>query len=125
MIPCYASDGRSLGFRNLDAAERLVAGGFVKPSYGRKKELKAIWLCQAEEGNPIETHVRLGTPYSCLQNLDSGHRCWRLRRLDLRDDDDTEGFASRLGLGRTHLIRRQTSTSESASEFSYAHLQIL
>ena len=27
-----ASDGRSLGFRTLEAAERLVAGGYVKAS---------------------------------------------------------------------------------------------
>jgi hypothetical protein len=87
MIPCYAADGRSLGFRTIEAAERLLAGGYVKPSYGRKKDLKAIWLCQADGGNPVETHARPGTPYSFLQGLDSGRRCWKLRRLDLRDED--------------------------------------
>ena len=44
MIPIYAADGRSLGFRTIEAAERLVAGGYVKASYGRKKNLRAIWL---------------------------------------------------------------------------------
>ena len=39
-IPFYAADGRSLGFRALEAAERLVAGGYVKASYGRKKKLR-------------------------------------------------------------------------------------
>jgi hypothetical protein len=89
MIPCYAADGRSLGFRTIEAADKLVAGGFVKPSYGRKKELKAIWLCQAEGGNPIETHASAGTPYSFLQGLDSGLHCWNLRRLDPRGNDGT------------------------------------
>jgi hypothetical protein len=89
MIPCYAADGRSLGFRTIEAAERLLAGGYVKPSYGRKKDLKAIWLGQADGGNPVETHARPGTPYSFLQSLDSGLQCWKLRRLDQRDEAGT------------------------------------
>ena len=87
MIPLYAADGRSLGFRTIDAAERLVAGGYVKASYGRKKNLRAIWLCQEDGGTPVETHARSGTRYSFLQNLDNGNRCWKLRRVDGRDDD--------------------------------------
>jgi hypothetical protein len=35
-VPYYAPDGTSLGFRELVAAKRLIAGGFVTPSYGRK-----------------------------------------------------------------------------------------
>ena len=85
-IPYYAFDGRSLGFRSLEAATRLVAGGSVKASYGRKKNLRAIWLVK-EVGNSVETYARTGTRYSFLQNLDSGRRCWKLRRLVLRDDD--------------------------------------
>jgi hypothetical protein len=87
-IPFYASDGRSLGFRTLEAAERLVAGGFVKASYGRKKNLRAIWLCQ-DFGGPVDTRGRNGRRYSFLQTLDSGRRCWKLRRVDERDDDGT------------------------------------
>ena len=88
-IPYYAFDGRSLGFRSLEAATRLVAGGSVKASYGRKKNLRAIWLI-GEEGSPAEIHARTGTRYSFLQNLDSGSRCWKLRRVDQRDDDGTD-----------------------------------
>jgi hypothetical protein len=87
MIPFYAADGRSLGFRTLEAAERLVAGGYVKASYGRKKNLRAIWLCQEDGGNPVETHAHAGTRYSFLQKLDNGGRCWKLRRVDGRDED--------------------------------------
>ena len=86
-IPLYASDGTSLGFRPIDAARRLIAGGYAKPAYGRKGHLKAIWLGQQDGGNPVETHARAGTRYSFLQNLDSGSRCWKLRRVDWRDDD--------------------------------------
>jgi hypothetical protein len=86
-IPFYAADGRSLGFRTLEAAERLVAGGYVKASYGRKKQLRAIWLRQEDGGNPVETHAQAGTRYSFLQKLDSGQQCWKLRRVDGRDDD--------------------------------------
>jgi hypothetical protein len=86
-IPFYAPDGSSMGFRTHEAAKRLIAGGYVKPAYGRKGYLKAIFLNQKDGGNPVETHPRAGTRYSFLQNLDSGRRCWKLRRVDGRDDD--------------------------------------
>ena len=62
-IPYYAADGRSLGFHSLARALWLVAGGFVKPSYGRKG-LRAIWLAKEDGGNPVETHARTGTRYT-------------------------------------------------------------
>ena len=86
-VPLYAADGKSLGFRTIEAARRLIAGGYVKPAYGRKGHLKAIWLLQEDGGNPVETHAQSGTRYSFLQNLDSGLHCWKLRRVDGRDDD--------------------------------------
>lgn len=85
-IPYYAPDGTPLGFRSMEAARRLIAGGYVKPSYGRKGHLKAIWLRREDGGNPVEAHARGGTCYSFLENLDAG-RCWKLRRLDHRDED--------------------------------------
>ena len=87
MIPIYAADGTSLGFRTREAAERLVAGGFVKPAYGRKGHLKAVFLRREDGSNPVETHPRSGVRYSFVQNLDTGGRCWKLRRVDGRDDD--------------------------------------
>lgn len=88
-IPYYASDGTSLGFRAEEAARRLVAGGFVQASYGRKGHLKAIWSRPQDGSSPVETHPPSGTRYSFPENLDSGRRCWKLRRLDRRDDDGT------------------------------------
>ncbi len=85
-IPYYAPDGTSLGIRSLAFAQRLVEGGFVKPSFGRKGHLKAIWLLQQGGGNPVETHPRSGTRYSFIETLEHG-RCYTLRRLDKRDDD--------------------------------------
>ena len=85
-IPYYAPDGTSLGFRSLAAAKRLIAGGFVKPSYGRKGHLKAIWLQREDGRNPVETRAPFGTRYSFLESLDHG-RCWKLRRLDRKDED--------------------------------------
>jgi hypothetical protein len=84
--PLLRTHGTSLGFRSLKAAERLIAGGFVKPSYGRKGHLKAIGLRREDGSSPVETHARAGTRYSFLENLDHG-RCWKLRRLDRRDED--------------------------------------
>jgi hypothetical protein len=88
-IPYYASDGTSLGFRSLDAARCLIEGGYVKPSYGRKRHLRAIWLRQEDGSSPIPARAPSGTQYSFPENLDSGRRCWKLRRLDRRDDDGT------------------------------------
>ncbi len=85
-IPFYAADGTPLGFRTPEAARRLIAGGYVKPSYGRKGHLKAIWRCQEDGGNPVQPSVRAGTKYSFIENLEHG-RCWKLRRLDRRDED--------------------------------------
>jgi hypothetical protein len=85
-IPLYAPDGTPLGFRSPEAARRLIAGGYVKPSYGRKGHLKAIWRCQEDGGNPVQPSLRAGTKYSFIENLEHG-RCWKLRRLDRRDED--------------------------------------
>jgi hypothetical protein len=57
-IPLYAPDGTSLGFRSIEAAKRLIAGEYVKPAYGRKGHLKAIWLFQEDGANPVQTHAR-------------------------------------------------------------------
>jgi hypothetical protein len=60
-IPYYASDGTSLGFRAEEAARRLVAGGFVQASYGRKGHLKAIWSRPQDGSSPVETRPPSGT----------------------------------------------------------------
>ena len=88
-IPYYAPDGTSLGFRSLEAARRLIEGGYVKPSYGRKRHLRAIWLRQEDGSSPVPAHAPSGTRYSFPENLASGRRCWKHRRLDRRDDDGT------------------------------------
>jgi hypothetical protein len=85
-IPYYAPDGRPLGHRSPEAAKRLIEGGYVKPSYGRKGHLKAIWLQQEDGANPVDTHAKAGTRYSFIENLEHG-RCWKLRPMKLRDDD--------------------------------------
>ena len=87
-IPCYTPDGRSLGFRTLEAANSLIRRGFVKPSYGRKGHLRAIWQIAEDGSNPVIAQAPAGTKYSSLQNLENG-RCWTLRRLDQRDEDGT------------------------------------
>ena len=79
-IPCYAPDGTSRGFRSLDSALRLVSGGFAKPSYGRKRHLKAIWFPREDGSDPVETHARAGTRYSVNERLEHG-RAWDLKRL--------------------------------------------
>ena len=85
-IPLYAADGRSLGFRNEQAARRLMAAGHVSPSYGRKGHLKAIWLRGENGTSAIQGHIPSGAKYSFREQLDNG-RCWNLKRLDRRDEN--------------------------------------
>lgn len=88
-IPYYDADGRSLGYRPLDTAQRMVANGFAKPSFGRKGHLKAIWLRREDGTSPVQSSIRAGTRYSFLETLEHG-RCWKLRRLQMRDEDGVE-----------------------------------
>ena len=95
LIPYYASDGTSLGFRTLEAAKRLIEGRYVKPSRGRKGHLRAIWLMSSDGGNPIQTRAPQGTRYSVVEKLEHG-RCWKLRKLDGRDEGGVQ-FSARNG----------------------------
>ena len=85
-IPVYAADGSSLGVRAFATAERLVAEGFVKASYGRKGHLKAIWLLQEDGASPVEGSARMGTRYSFQEGLGHGRRCWKLKNVDARGE---------------------------------------
>jgi hypothetical protein len=86
LIPYYAPDGTSLGFRTHDAAQRLIESGQVKPSWGRKGHLRAIWLASPDGGSRIQERAPQGTRYSVVEKLEHG-RCWKLRKLDGRDED--------------------------------------
>jgi hypothetical protein len=86
LIPYYAPDGTSLGSRTPEAAKRLIEGGYVKPSWGRKGHLRAIWLQSPDGSNPIQTRTPPGAKYSFVEKLEHGH-CWKLRKLDGRDEE--------------------------------------
>lgn len=85
-IPFYGSDGVSLGFRELEAAKRLVANGQAVPVFGRKGHLKAIHLPHVDGSNPIREKPSTGTRYSYRQKLLGGRRCWSLHPVDFKDD---------------------------------------
>jgi hypothetical protein len=89
-IPCYAPDGTSLGYRTLDAAQRLVSDGYVRPAYGRKGHLRAIWLLRDDGTSPVQSRAQQGTRYSYIESLATG-RCWQLRRLYRRDTATPDG----------------------------------
>ena len=93
-IPIYAADGAPRGYRSREAAQRLIQAGFVSPVFGRKGHLKAIFILQEDGSNPVQGDVRPGTRYSYQQHLDSGFRCWKLKKLDRRDEDG-EPFSTR------------------------------
>lgn len=80
-IPLYAADGTPWGFRTLEAAQRLIANGFVSPVYGRKGHLKAIFSRKADGSSAVERTGPHGTRYSFQQRLESGRLVWKLKRL--------------------------------------------
>lgn len=85
-IPMYAADGRSLGFRSIESARRLIANGFVEAVYGRKGHLKAIQSKQPDGASAITTQVSAGTRYSFREHFDNGTVAWALKRLGKGDD---------------------------------------
>jgi hypothetical protein len=86
-IPLYASDGSPRGYRSPEAAQRLLGAGFVTAAYGRKGHIKALFLRQEDGANPVRPDLKAGTRYSYQQHLDSGRQCWKLKKLDARDDN--------------------------------------
>jgi hypothetical protein len=64
----------------------LIERGRVKSSWGRKGHLRAIWLQTPDGGNPIQTQAPQGTKYSVSEEQQHG-RCWKLRKLDDREED--------------------------------------
>ena len=83
-IPCYAADGTSRGFRPIEAANKLISTGFVKPVYGRKRHLRAIFMRREDGSSPVPVSIPGGVRYSFIQNLENS-RCSTLPRLDQRD----------------------------------------
>lgn len=79
-IPLYAPDGRLLGVRTLEAAQRLIRNGYATPSHGRKGHIRAIWLKREDGSNPVDNQMPSGTRYSFVERLENG-RCWSLRPL--------------------------------------------
>jgi hypothetical protein len=68
----------------------LVAGGYVRPAYGRKGHLRAIWLLRDDGTSPVQSRASTGTRYSYIESLATG-RCWQLRHLDRRDTMAADG----------------------------------
>lgn len=79
--PLYSADGTPLGYRSREATQRLLAGGFVTPAFGRKGHLKAIFLRRGDGSTPVEVSAPAGTTYSFRERLEQGHFVWQLKRL--------------------------------------------
>ena len=82
----YAADGRSLGFRSVESARRLIANGFVEAVYGRKGHLKAIQAKHPDGASATMTRVSAGTRYSFREHFETGTVAWKLKRLGKGDE---------------------------------------
>lgn len=85
-VPLYAADGTPWGFRTLEAAQRLIANGFVNPVYGRKGHLKAIFSKKGDGSSAVDGMLPGRTCYSFQEHLDSGPLVWKLKRLGKKDE---------------------------------------
>jgi hypothetical protein len=85
-IPMYAADGRSFGYRSIEAAQRLLANGYVEAVHGRKGHLKAIQVKQPDGASAIMTQVNTGKRYSFREQFDGGTVAWALKRLGKGDE---------------------------------------
>ena len=61
--PLYGADGRCFGFRSREAVQRLLSMHLVRPVYGRKGHLRAIYLPATDGSHPVKTPTP-GTKYS-------------------------------------------------------------
>ncbi len=86
LIPYYAADGTSRGFRSPACARRLLDAGLVTAVYGRKGHLKAIFARQQDGAAAVREQLPFGTRYSFREHLDNGYVCWKLRRLGRGDE---------------------------------------
>lgn len=101
-IPVYRADLSLYAHVSEKRFERLQSVGLIaRIVRSRKGDIKRAILF-ALPGEPKETSARtyLGKPYSYREHLDSGLRCWRLKRLDWKDEDgvviDTRGVFLRV-----------------------------
>jgi hypothetical protein len=87
-IPLYSSDGELRDWITQDQAAHLHRLGLIHVARRRKGRIsRCVFLRRPGDPCPMRLAEYLGTRYSFCEHLDNGHRCWRLRRLDGRDED--------------------------------------
>ena len=81
-MPFYSYDGSYIDHITLKRAERLEACGRVKVVRHKKGHVnRAITLRGKDEPRPTALRDYVGQAYSHRQQLDDGHRAWKLRPL--------------------------------------------
>ncbi len=83
--PLYGADGRCFGFRSREAVQRLLSMHLVRPVYGRKGHLRAIYLPATDGSHPVKTPTP-GTKYSFEEHSQCGTVAWRLKSLGKGDE---------------------------------------
>jgi hypothetical protein len=83
--PLYSAEGRCFGFRSREAVQRLLSMQLVRPVYGRKGHLKAIYMPAADGSHPV-VKPHGGKRYSYQEHFECGSIAWALKRLGKGDE---------------------------------------
>ena len=88
-IPLYTAEGELADWISEQRLARLEAAGLIARVVRHPKGHinRAILFRRPGEGAAVELRQYMGTRYSFREHLDNGRLCWKLRRLDLRDED--------------------------------------
>jgi hypothetical protein len=91
-IPVYRADGSLYAQVSEQRLARIQSAGLVARIVCHRKGHvnRAILLCLPGEPGPTPAGAYLGTRYSFREQLDSGARCWSLKRLEDEGTDARE-----------------------------------
>ena len=86
-IPLYTADGELCDWITEQRVARLDRLGLIRVVRHKKGKVgRCILHRRPGDPKPVRLADYLGTRYSLREHLESGHLCWRLRRLGHGDE---------------------------------------
>lgn len=81
MIRTYAASGTRLRDRSLESIETLETLGKVAVKRNKRGTITGAQFKSDNGANPLSKTAHMGQVYSYVQELPSGHKCWKHRAL--------------------------------------------